>query len=48
MLPLDEIHELIDSFERVVLHLIVLLAAWAVDVLVLLANQVFNNSFDLW
>lgn len=47
LLTLNELHELIDGLERIILHLVILLAAWAVNILMLLAYQVLNDSLDL-
>ena len=48
LLLLDKLHELVDGVQRIIIHLFVFLAARAVNVLVLLADQVLNNSFHLW
>ena len=47
LLSLNEMHKLIDGLERIIFHLVILLATWAVNVLVLLTYQVLNDSLNL-
>jgi hypothetical protein len=44
----NELHELVDRVQGVVVHLVILLAAWAVYILMLLTHQILHNPFHFW